>query len=275
MMISPEYDARVLRLLEDLKPYLDDLVLVGGCASAIYRFSRYAAESPPTLLTQDIDVASRQKLPPKGRPSLLSLLKKSGFTPALGGPVSPDLMKFVQQDSDPKWEVEILCPRGSKNALEIQEGVTAQALSYTELLLYRPWRIQIPAERLDSSASGSIEVRVPNPAAYVMQKILIRNKRRRAEERQKDCHYIYEVAVVFRNALDHLGNEMGFIETEFANVPKWLKDFRSEFSTLFDSPEGTGCQEATLVAEDSSSGSAVTPEKVFHAVKKLRTALEA
>ncbi len=121
---------------------------------------------------------------------------------------------------------------------------------------------------------AGLHVRIPNPSAYVMQKVLIRNDRHR-ESLAKDCYYIYEVSVLFRQAMDDLHEEFQAIRNRFSR--KWSMDFKSSFQRLFAEETLEGSTSAVRVHGSANAAmegkTQVTPEMVCRSVQKLIEAM--
>jgi len=116
-----------------------------------------------------------------------------------------------------------------------------------------------------------VMVRVPNPAAYVVQKVLIRDQRRKIESRAKDCYYMYEVSVVFRDNLAALGREYDGLH----DLPApWMKRFAKGIRTLFRDEHAEGATSALDVHEGSGiDGPRLSAGVIQRAVAKMLDAM--
>lgn len=274
------------RTVKTIAPYANSLVCIGGCANALYRHHPSASKPwPPYLGTMDVDIALPQKLevPTKSKP-LSELMKCAGFIEETCSTMDMPVIRyhFGENLSEKKKraELEFLCPQKRSRDLNIpastlvQTGLYAQPLHYLELLLYRPW--QVSMDNITGFADiAELHVRIPNPAAYVMQKVLIRKQRRPKESMAKDCYYIYEVSVIFRKSMDCLHEEFQALSNEFHK--KWSTDFKSTFQRLFAEETSEGVTSAVRVHE-SADGSLreknqLTPEMVCRSIQKLIEAL--
>jgi len=143
-------------------------------------------------------------------------------------------------------------------------------LRYLELLQYRTWEIE--AGRIPkSSALRGLRIRVPNPAAYVVQKVLIRDQRRGPQSAAKDCYYIYEVSVIFRDATLAIAEESAELRDRFQ---PWLKKFPKMAAPLFAGPDAEGPTAALRVFNETCAalgfkGEKLTRDMIFGAVSKL------
>jgi hypothetical protein len=285
LLHDPQFDAFFKRTVTAVTPYADSLVCIGGCANALYRHHPLAAKPWPTYLgTMDADWAVPQRLsvPANGKP-ISALMEEAGFVADMLGVAKKPVVKFRPQEPGLSAEIEFLCPlsgvkggRGARTLVstEVQPGLYAQPLRYIELLLCRPWRVEMGGIAGFEELAGRY-VLVPNPAAYVVQKVLIRSQGRSLTSIQKDCYYIYEVSVLFRRALERLHAEYRVIAAESAACSNWMAKFRASAQRLFDAETSEGPASAVRVHEDSAqkpTGS-VTPRMVHLSVRKLLEAL--
>lgn len=246
-LIDERYDGLLRDVARALSPYLGDILVIGGAANALYRHHRLASASTvPPLLTKDLDLASPTALPRAERPAIAQLLGRANFAPSLHGRCVPPVMKFVRAGDADAAEIEFVCPLlgsgGEANELltiEIQPGVSAQALRYVDLLLFEPWNVAWETIPGFGDLADLAPVRIPNPVTYVMQKVLLTESERRSKpKRQKDCYYIYEVAHLFRDATPELSEVLKRIAHRFP--PRWHKRFAWGAGRLFSGPHSVG-----------------------------------
>lgn len=150
--------------------------------------------------------------------------------------------------------------------MEVQAGLLAQPLRYLDILTRNPWQVHLGKVPEFTPFQG-VWIRVPNPAAYVVQKVLIRNQRRKAESKAKDCYYLYEVSVVFRDNLAALAQE--FEKLQDLPTP-WLKRFSKDIRILFRDESAEGVTSALDVYEGSGiAGPRLTAEIIQRAAAKM------
>lgn len=78
-------------------------------------------------------------------------------------------------------------------------GVTAQTLRYLDILLTAAWQVAIAPDAGFPVARPRV-VSIPNPAAYVVQKMLVLPKRR-PEKQAKDLLYVHDTFALFADSL--------------------------------------------------------------------------
>ncbi len=269
-LIDREFDAFLRLVVRAVEPYLPDMVIVGGCANALYRHHPLATESLIARPgTRDLDVACPTRLIGHGRRPLMDLLRAAGLEIHHYGHAQPPIIKFTSKNTPDGVDLEFLCPRKGSGqdrrgdetiAVEIEgSGLTAQALRYLDLLLIAPWEISLRRVPGFEAVSALPPVRIANPLAYLVQKVLARDEQGRPTAKQeKDCYYIYEVSVVFRDVLDRVAGAMPEIEAKCPAA--WKRRFVKTIQRLFASPQAEGPVSAVRVGRAAREGDPRAPE---------------
>jgi hypothetical protein len=272
-LISIPFDRFMLHVVRSLGPYRQEVVLVGGCANALYRHHRHAsAITGQPLATLDLDLATPSKLPTRDLTLRLSLAN-AGLLPL---PENQRTNKY-KTVSTANETLELLCPTigiskairdQSPSLVEIQLGSTAEALDYMDILFAFPWTLDL-RDAPPLGVTEDLQVRIPNPVSYIMQKVLIRRQRKTPAKRAKDSYYIYEIAVLFRNALPALAAEAG-------NLPgcmpsPWCRTYLKDVETLFGHMRAEGIQEAKAIADENHG--AVTQDMIHRAMAPMLEAI--
>jgi len=167
------------------------------------------------LGTLDTDVAVPAQLPATGE-EIRQRLLENGFREELMGEMQPPAAHYHVATDDSGFYAEFLTPliggaikRGGKRDATTQiAGVSAQKLRHLELLLDAPWEVMIVPVNGYPTA-GDQRVYVPSAAAFLAQKILIHDKRDRADK-AKDILYIHDTIQTFGGNLPAIregGNE--------------------------------------------------------------------
>lgn len=199
--------AAFARMVEALEPYLADLVFVGGWAHFLYTLRPEAAPIAFTpLTTQDVDVAAPLRLAPREQ-SIAQCLIAEGFEQRLSGDHVPPVSDYALGDEETGFYVEFLAPLeggevkrgGRQDATTRVGGVTAQKLRHLEILLSAPWQVSISREA-GFPVSRPTAIRIPNPAAYIVQKVLVLRKRK-PNKLAKDVLYLHDTFAVFSDSL--------------------------------------------------------------------------
>lgn len=196
------------RLLTALRPWLGQLVVVGGWAHRLHRFHPLA-KSPthPPLRTRDTDFAFSPDAALAG--DIHKALKEAGFTEEFFGDDSPPATHYRLGDEDAGFYAEFLTPlvgseikKKKRDATVSEAGITAQKLRYLDILLVRPWSVRVGPERRVPIAAD-VDLFVPNAASFIVQKLLIHSGRPAAKKAQ-DVLYIHDTLELFGGSLAEL-----------------------------------------------------------------------
>jgi hypothetical protein len=201
--------AAFARLIQALRPWLGHLVIVGGWAHRLHRMHPLAGT--PTyapLRTRDVDLALSLRAPLDG--DIRSALEAAKFKPEYSGDSRPPVTQYALTDDDAGFYAEFLVPlygseatrNGSQDVTVSKAGVNAQKLRHLDLLLVAPWSVQIGPGR-EISFDDPVDVLVPNAVSFIIQKVLIHEKRKPWKKAQ-DVLYIHDTLELFGAALDDL-----------------------------------------------------------------------
>jgi hypothetical protein len=250
------------RLIDTLHPWLDQVVIIGGWAHRLYRLHPLAqALDYEPLATLDTDVAVPAKLPVTGE-DIRQRLLENGFHEELMGEMRPPAAHYHVATGDSGFYAEFLTPLiggevkrgGKRDATTEIAGVSVQKLRHLELLLDAPWEVLIAPANGYPTASAR-RVHIPNPAAYLAQKILIHNKRDRADK-AKDILYIHDTIETFGGSLPTIREEWETNVKPALHV-RASREVESAANTHFQGVEDT-LREAARIA----TGRNLTPEMV-------------
>jgi hypothetical protein len=240
--------AEVLRdfgaMVAALGEYRSVAVLTGGFVSWVYQhMPAFSAPPMPALLTTDVDWTVPARLPILGERTLAARLADSGFVVVRSTDTTPEVQRyqhrrFGDRDLAPVYG-EFLAPlRGSATrkgedlrVRRVQAGLTAQALRYLDLLLDDP--VSFDAAALPGLGLAEPHlIRVPRPAAYVLQKLLSWEERSPAK-RDKDAAYLHEVALTTRGGWTDIRRDVERIEASSHERGRWVARARQQMRVLF------------------------------------------
>ena len=210
-MWPPDNDlAKFSRLIEALRPWLGQIIIVGGRAHRLYRERHEAASADyEPLRTDDADVAIDPKAF-KSSENVRDRLKAFGFDEAFSGDDQPPVTHYGLGDRDADFYAEFLTPLvggerrrdGSPDVTERVGGVVAQKLRHLGVLLVHPWSVTVSRVNGFDLAEPAV-LQIPNPASYMIQKLLIHDRRKPAE-RPKDVLYIHDTIELFGESVPAL-----------------------------------------------------------------------
>jgi hypothetical protein len=241
------------------------LVVVGGTAQRLFLEHPLAGQPPFELLTtEDVDLAAPAELAFQGSlENLLELLKERGFEERiLGWPHAAH--RYPLEGSS--TYLQFLSPqRGSgtkRDGTEEREmrfgGLVAEILPRVEILLHQPWSVTLVGDE------ESLEARVVNPIAYVVQKILVLPKRQTAKKKAKDILYLHDTLAVFARSLDELGCQAHqLVPNLSANARRDLKK-QAETILFVENEAVRNAAELAVL----SRGDATTPASVAASLRR-------
>jgi len=217
--------APLVQALVAVKPYLADIVLVGGWVPILYgKFTTtFKAE---TIRTADIDFACPSYIALREE-SIDQMLQRAGFEARLSGSTTVPCCKYVK---DVDVEIEFLTPLkgdGSQLVEKIQQGLTAETLRYLDVLLSHVDRIRIEED---------LVVRVPLISAFLFQKGLSFRDRRNVAKKRKDLYYIYKVV----RSVDEERLIKELTTVSAAHPRKWTATFLKNLEMAFESEDSEG-----------------------------------
>jgi hypothetical protein len=212
MNANPEY-ASFARLLESLRPWLDQVVIIGGWAHRLYRLHPLA-ERPQyePLATLDADVALPRRIRVAGN-EIYQRLAANGFEAEFLGHHRPPAAHYRLADPGIHFYAEFLTPlvggalgrKGKQKATQRVGGVSSQNLRHIDVLLAAPWSVTLSAANAFPLVNET-GVQIANPVSFLAQKILIHRMRNR-DERAKDILYMHDTIDTFATRINELGAE--------------------------------------------------------------------
>lgn len=176
---------RILAVFEHHGLWEEGVELIGSWC--FYLYQRHLGVKLYPFKTQDIDFLLPYPYRGQTKVDLIDELKRLGFQ-----------HDFRSDGSIYLWNaelrIEFLIPergRGRNKAVEIKPlAVKAMPLRFMDMLLRHPISI----------TDGKVTVSVPDPAAFCLHKLLVANRRKRADSRQKDVEQALHVAPSLKKA---------------------------------------------------------------------------
>jgi len=170
----------VIRAL-DKAGALDQIILIGSWSQFLYR--DYFQNSPhiPAIRTLDVDFLVPQPSKAGKDIDISKILEKCGFE------INSSYPEGYSKFSNPELEIEFLTPElGKDNGSHCNIKnlhVQAQKMRYLDIL----------QEHVLKVTYEHIEVKVPEPSAFVIQKILGTEYRKNSGKKQKDLDAAKEI----------------------------------------------------------------------------------
>jgi len=141
--------------------------------------------NPPVhlpLSTGDADVAFTADEALDG--DVRTALVDAGFNEELFSDHIPPVTHYRLGEENAGFYAEFLTPlhggdrkrNGVQDATLSMAGITAQKMRYLDLLLNSPWSVRV-GSKLGVPVAANVDVRVPNPTSFIVQKLLIHSDR--------------------------------------------------------------------------------------------------
>jgi hypothetical protein len=253
--------AAFARLIQALRPWLGHLVIVGGWAHRLHRLHPLAGK--PTyepLRTRDVDLALSLHAPVDG--DIRGALERAGFQRQFLGSDRPPVTHYGLGDEDAGFYAEFLVPLhgselkrdGTPDVTASKAGINVQKLRHLDLLLVAPWSVQIgPVKEI--AFDQTIEILVPNPVSFIVQKLLIHDRRMGGKKAQ-DVLYIHDTLELFGGALDEL-RAIWIDQVRPSMAAKTARQLEKTASALFEQVTDT-IREAARIPQDRR----LTPEVI-------------
>jgi hypothetical protein len=241
------------RLVTALRPWLGQLVVVGGWAHRLHRLHPRA--NPPghlPLQTRDADLAFSPDSELAG--DLRKALIEADFTEEPGGDDFPPATHYGLREQGGGFYAEFLAPlqgsgikrNGKPDATVSMAGITAQKLRYLDILLVKPWCVRVgPQQALPIAAD--VDLFVPNPTSFIVQKLLIHPDRSR-DKKAPDVLYLHDTLQLFGGSLAELRRL--WREDVRPNMPKkWTRRAQSVAAEMFGEVTDT-IRDAARIPQD-------------------------
>lgn len=233
-------------VLDALRDYLSDIVIVGGWVPQIYAWHE---ESPEiSVRSDDVDAAVAAKLPLRGEKGIAALLKEtgfevetsdSGFALAAFGKKAKPTTRIYYRKGKLSVPIEFITPlfgSGEESVMPIQSGLIAPALRFTDILLANTETLSIPGETLQGKRAR-FKFKVPTFPAFVLAKGLVFVRRPDIDKKGKDLAYIFEV---LKKPQWRERTVAGMPAVAANHPPGWFKTFKRQLKDAFATQGSAG-----------------------------------
>lgn len=215
MMDFSRYESALRRIVFELRPYLDEIVIIGGWVPYLYkRYGGFSSWNANTSLTTEVDVLVDRPLPPGERPSIPEILRKAGFHPSddEGG------LAVWEGDVDAGEKIEFLVPHkgtsrqeGTVVPVTAQNGMGAIPLSGLDLMRHFKQKLTIPVATSDGEPS--LPIWVPTLGAYTVNKASTFSGRREHPgggnpKKAKDLLYLRDLMAAGSEVVDRIESDL-------------------------------------------------------------------
>lgn len=237
--MSSEFKDGFFEILWLIRKYLPVIVISGGWAPLLYYNYLLGDKTKDPIRTRDIDIAVKKNLPQKGSILLDQLLCNAGLKPIFKSTDIPPIVGYKGVIKGYEVEIEFLTDQtGALEAasIEVQKGLTAQALRFISILVENSIELNIDDYRRKGKLV-SLKVHVPTPAAFVFHKGLIYVRRSDPMKKEKDLYYIFDILATCEEIRNEIIQEFAFLKRKY---PDWFKTFIKNLEIHFSNPNSEG-----------------------------------
>lgn len=194
-MSRTELERSLRKILDTLRDYLDDLVLIGGWVPYLYlTYASTSSRSAVTSLTTEADVLIPGELTRGERRPISEILEDADFRPVEPNrviwarePERGETIEFFRAHQGPADSV------GKPTLIPDQPGLTAVTLDHLWILEAYVQRLTIPPAE---DHGDTLEIRIPRLGGFVLNKANTFNLRSgpdRAHKGGKDLVYLRDI----------------------------------------------------------------------------------
>ncbi|MBI5551734.1 MAG: hypothetical protein HY911_09530 [Desulfobacterales bacterium] len=222
------------KTLKILEAYLPSIVIGGGWVPFLYSRYLLADSNTQPLFTRDIDLLVKDTLPVIDENTVDQLLTQAGLASIFKTRANPPLIHYQGQIEGCDVEIEFLTDqRGSDSevVVEVQEGLHAEALRFLSVLVENT--ITIVLGDLDSPLS----VKVPSPAAFILNKGLVFPRRRDKVKKAKDLYYAFDLLSRDDPLRAEIIDGLSSLKQKY---PAWFKTFLKNMRSAFNALDSEG-----------------------------------
>lgn len=251
--LEPDQLERALRrLLWQLRPYLGDLVLIGGWVPYLYRrYGDFANWNAPLSRTGELDVVAPAILPSDGRAPIASLLTEAGLHPVPNAgnsiwasePASGEKVEFFVAHRGMARDI------GRPVALTGQDGLGAIPLTDMSLLQTYTQTVDVPIA-VAGAAPQRLPVRVPTLGAYLATKAATFDKRMGGTgdpKRAKDLLYIRDVMAAGAEVVDRVELDVRHMRGTDPSVAGYLDSAANRLAALHLREPTSALRDAAMI----------------------------
>lgn len=186
---------------------LNDCVLIGSWCQDFYRHMYGNPFQIPAATTTDADLLLPKKLKFKPPVDIAGIMEETGFT--IEHERTDGLMRFIHED----FKVEFITEAGAKGDEAVHRfknlSITAQELHFMTIPI--DYNIQVPFR--------DIVVRIPEPQAFALHKLIVSQRRTNPDKKLKDIAAARGLLEFFEDDESHLRR----LHEIFSEFPKGWK----------------------------------------------------
>lgn len=233
-MSVSRYEPALHRVLWELRPYLDAVMVIGGWVPYLYsRYGGFVTWNGRTPLTAEVDVLLECPLPVGERASIADILREAGFRPTtesagsavwVGDVASGEMIEFLIPHTGTARQI------GDTVPVAAQPGLRAISLPGLELMQRYKQTLHVPV--ITNAGSVVLPVKVPWLGAYLVNKASTFAHRQPhalgGSKRYKDLLYLRDVMAAGAEVARHVRRELA----DMANDNRAAGEIRTAANNL-------------------------------------------
>ncbi|WP_395026139.1 GSU2403 family nucleotidyltransferase fold protein [Comamonas odontotermitis] len=226
-----------VKLLLALDPWRANLILIGGWGHRLHALHPKAAkQNHQPVFTRDTDLLFKDRMPVEA--DILQALQTHGFVEQFSGDYCPPTAHYTLGQEDAGFYAEFLVPLKGRaykadntpDATALIAGVSAQKVRYLDVLQIDPWIVTVSKDA-GFDLPNPMDVFVPHPLCFMVQKFLIKETRTQQKQAQ-DLLYVYDTLQHFFMFLDEFRDD--WYARIVPNMPEpWAKRIQQEWEVSF------------------------------------------
>lgn len=212
-MSRAELEEALWAILDTLREYLSDLILIGGWVPYLhFRYGDVANPDAAVSLTVEADLIVPARLPAEGRRAVTEILEEAAFNPIGESGV------VWGRDIEGGEKIEFFIPHGGPAARATRPVQIGEQPGLRALPLDHLWVLQASTDEIRLASPGGrgqpVQIRVPTMTAFVLNKANTFNLRRGPDgelKSGKDLVYLRDVMAAGEQAQVIVERELGLL----------------------------------------------------------------
>jgi hypothetical protein len=227
------YERAFQRIVFELRPYLDEIVIIGGWVPYLYkRYGGFESWQAETSLTAEVDVLVDRPLSTKDRRPLADLLREAHFHAVDDGGLAVWEGKVELGE-----KIEFLVPhegtaRQAGRVVRLPEQRGLGAISLEGVGLLRRCRRQLTIPVATSRGAAPLEIWVPALGAYAVSKASTYARRGGDPKAAKDLLYLRDLMKAGSEVVDRIDSDLAEMARDLSGHSPVRLQIRYAWNTL-------------------------------------------
>jgi hypothetical protein len=228
------YERAFQRIVFELRPYLDEIVIIGGWVPYLYkRYGGFESWQSETSLTAEVDVLVDRPLSTKDRRPLADLLREADFHAVDDGGLA-----IWEGKVDLGEKIEFLIPhegtaRQAGRVVRLPEQRGLGAISLEGVGVLRRFRQQLTIPVVTGRGAARLGVWVPSLGAYAVSKASTFARRSGDPKGAKDLLYLHDLMEAGAEVVNRIESDLAEMARDLS-VPPHIRYATDALSLALD-----------------------------------------